>query len=153
MTSRRRFLESAAAKTAALAVFPATLLAHEPFGQMPASTSEEWDLAWTDRIKGKHKAVFDVVEHDNGTGLLRAAFWGNQYMDVMKAAPADLSTILVIRHNAIILAMNQAFWDKYNIGELKEVKHPMTDEPMKKNPALLGVRDGVPSSIASMASS
>jgi len=149
-TTRRRFLESAAANAAALAVFPGSLLA-----EMPASpatgASAEWDLSWTEKITGKHKAVFDIVETENGVGVLRAAFWGNQYIDVMKAAPADLSPILVLRHNAIILAMNQAFWDKYNIGPLKEVKHPMTDEPTKKNPALLDVGDGVPSTVASMA--
>ena len=92
------------------------------------TSAEEWDLSWTEKVKGKHKAVFDIIEHANGVGVLRAAFWGNQYIDVMKAAPVDLSTILVLRHNAIILAMNQAFWDKYNIGPLKEVRHPMTDE-------------------------
>ena len=151
-TTRRRFLESAAAKTAALAVFPASLLADLPLSAGPAdSPSEEWDLSWTDKVKGKHKAVFDIVEHENGVGVLRAAFWGNQYMDVMKAAPADLSPILVLRHNAIILAMNQPFWDKYRIGEQKDVKHPMTDEPTKKNPALLDVGDGVPARVAPMA--
>ena len=153
MTStRRKFLESAAANAAALAVFPASLLAEIPdTPPNPQLSSEEWDLSWTDKVQGKHKAVFDIVEHENGVGVLRAAFWGNQYMDVMKAAPADLSTVLVLRHNAIILAMNQAFWDKYNVAADKDVKNPMTEEPTKKNPALLDVGDGVPARIAAMA--
>ena len=149
-TTRRGFLGSAAANAAALAVFPGSLLADMPASPATGS-SAEWDLSWAEKVTGKHKAVFDIVEHENGVGVLRAAFWGNQYIDVMKAAPADLSPVLVLRHNAIILAMNQAFWDKYNIGQSKEVKNPMTDEPTKKNPALLDVGDGVPPTVASMA--
>src|SRR5688572_1567546 len=100
-TTRRGFLGSAAANAAALAVFPGSLLADMPVTPATGS-SAEWDLTWTEKVTGKHKAVFDIVETENGIGVLRAAFWGNQYIDVMKAAPADLSPILVLRHNAII---------------------------------------------------
>jgi hypothetical protein len=33
--------------------------------------------------------------------------------------------------------MQQAFWDKYKIGEAKKVTHPVTLEATDKNPALL----------------
>ncbi|HEX6315014.1 MAG TPA: hypothetical protein VFZ73_09150, partial [Gemmatimonadaceae bacterium] len=42
------------------------------------------------------------------------------------------------------LAMDQAFWDKYGVGKMKSVMHPMTQQPTDKNPVLLGAADGVP---------
>lgn len=142
MTSTRRgFIEAAAANAAALAVFPAALFAASP-GEMV--TSEEWNVAWADKLTGKYKAVFDMTEVESGYGVWRGALWVRQNVDVMKAAPADLSPVLILRHNAIILAMQQSFWDKYNIGDLKKVTHPLTGEPTTKNPALLDERDGLP---------
>ncbi len=162
MTSnRRRFLEAAAANAAAFAVLPGVafaaaptsvsiphdLMVHDAMGD----AAEEWDVTWADRITGKHKAVFDITETESGFGVWRGAIWGNQYMDVMKAAPADLSPVLVIRHNAIVLAMQQAFWDRYNAGEVQKVTHPLTGEPVKKNPVLMDERDGVPAPFNDMA--
>ncbi len=149
-TTRRGFLGSAT-NAAALAVLPASFLEKLPEEAQPMPANVEWDMTWPDRLKGKHKAVFDMSEVESGLGVIRAAFWANQYVDVMKAAPVDLAPVLILRHNAVILAMQQSFWDKYNIGELKEVTSPLTDEPTKKNPALLDERDGAPAPLASMA--
>ena len=150
-TTRRGFIGAAAANAAMFAGLPASLLAAMPEESIPfGAEAVEWDMTWVDRLKGKHKAVFDMTEPDDGVGVLRTAFWTNQYIDVMKAAPADMSPIMILRHNAIILAMQQSFWDKYNVGELNEVKNPLTDEPTKKNPVLMDERDGVPASFASM---
>jgi hypothetical protein len=50
----------------------------------------------------------------------------------------------VLRHNAIVLAMQQTFWDKYGIGARKKITHPLTGESTEKNPVLLGEKDGIP---------
>jgi hypothetical protein len=42
-----------------------------------------------------------------------------------------------MRHNGIVLAMNQNFWDQYGIGKAKNVTHPVTEKPTGRNPALL----------------
>jgi hypothetical protein len=143
-STRRGFIEAAAANAAALAIFPASALASAERADRGSFSSEEWNVAWADKLKGKHKALFDMTEVESGYGVWRAAAWAGQYMDVMKVAPADLSSVLILRHNAIVLAMQQSFWDKYNIGELKKVTHPLTAEPTKKNPVLLDERDGIP---------
>jgi hypothetical protein len=150
MTTRREFIGSAT-NAAALAVLPASFLEKLPDEAQPMTANVEWNVSWAEKLKGKHRAVFDMSEVESGLGVIRAAFWTNQYSDVMKAAPADLSPILILRHNAVILAFQQSFWDKYNIGELKQVTNPMTDEPTKRNPVLMDERDGVPASLASMA--
>ena len=146
--TRRSFLESAAvgAGAAAMAVLPENLFAAIPADLNRVSpATAEWDLTWVDKITGKHKAVFDATEPESGYGVWRASAWVKQYMDVLKAAPADITPIVVLRHNAIVLAMQQSFWDKYGIGAKKNITHPLTGEPTKKNPALLDEKDGIPS--------
>jgi hypothetical protein len=115
------------------------------------NTAEEWDLTWTRRIAGKHRALFDVPEVESGYGVWRAAIWGSQYQEVLKAAPRDLSTVIVLRHNGIALAMQQAFWDEYGIGKTKSVIHPITTQPTDRNPVLLNSkRDGTPADFDGM---
>ena len=150
-STRRGFIEAAASNAAALAIFPASAFALAARDNPGISSSGEWNVTWAEKLKGKHKALFDMTEVESGYGVWRAAAWAGQYMDVLKAAPADLSSVLILRHNAIILAMQQSFWDKYDIGELKKVTHPLTAEPTKKNPALLDERDGIPAPFSNAA--
>ena len=60
----------------------------------------------------------------------------------------DISMVIILRHNGIVLAMQQAFWDKYKIGETKKVLHPVTQEATDRNPVLLSsARNEVPAAI------
>jgi hypothetical protein len=105
----------------------------------------EFDLSWPGRLTAKHKAVFDCSEIESGYGVWRAFAYAGQYQQFMDAAPTDLSTVVILRHNAVALALNQAFWDKYGVGQSKGVTHPITLQPTDRNPALLsGDADGVP---------
>lgn len=141
--SRRDFLGSAAVSAAALSGLPADLFAL-PRNPSLEGSSDTWDVTWADKLKGKHRAVFDNTEVESGYGVWRASAWANQYMEVMRAKAADLSPVLVLRHHAIVLAMQQPFWDKYGIGASKQVTHPLTMQPTTKNPALLDEKDGIP---------
>jgi hypothetical protein len=142
--SRRHFLESAAVNAAALAVLPSSLFAAMPRDLAATAVSDDWDVSWVDKLKGKHRAVFDCTEPESGYGVWRTSTWARQYMDVIKAPATDVSPVIVLRHNAIVLAMQQSFWDKYGIGKSKNVLHPLTQQPTDKNPALLDESDGIP---------
>ena len=143
--TRRDFLGSSAVSAAAFATLPAALLASLPNDLAPSPLEEdEWDLTWPARLSGKHRAVFDCTEPESGYGVWRANAWARQNLSVMKAAPAEVTPAIVLRHNAIVLAMQQSFWDKYGIGKRKNVTHPLTQEPTKKNPVLLDEKDGIP---------
>jgi hypothetical protein len=152
-TNRRRFLETAAANAAALAMMPAVAFAATTRDDTSpaAPPSTEWDLSWTDRVKGKHRAVFDTTEPESGDGPWRAHMWVSQMMDVLKAAPAEVTPIIVLRHHAIVLAMQQSFWDKYDIGAKKKVTNPLNDQPTNRNPVLLDEKDGIPPSMTAAA--
>jgi hypothetical protein len=75
-----------------------------------------------------------VPEIEDGFGVWRAVLVKQQYVDVLKIPAPSISMVLVLRHNAISLAMNQAFWDKYDIGKVKNVKDPLTQQPTTHNP-------------------
>jgi hypothetical protein len=144
-SSRRDFVQQFAAGAIGLSGlrslsgdFPAGLAAPE------VQDATTFDVTWTERLKGKHKAVFDCTEPESGYGAWRMAAWAGQVADVMKAAPADISGVLIFRHDAIVLAMQQSFWDKYGLGKSAEVTHPLTGDPTDKNPVLLDERDGIP---------
>ena len=117
-------------------MMPAAALAAMPGDASAPHASEDWDLNWTSKLNGKHTAVFDCTEPESGNGVWRASIWKKQNVDVLKVAPGDIVPVIVLRHTAIILAMQQSFWDKYDIGAKKKVTDPMTDEPTTKNPVL-----------------
>ena len=142
--NRRTFLGAAAVNAAALASLPSSLFANVPSDLVPRVSSDEWSVDWTRKLTGKHKAVFDNSEVESGYGVWRAAAWARQHMEVFKAPASDITPAIVLRHNAIVLAMQQSFWDKYGIGASKKVTHPLTGEGTDRNPVLLGEKDGIP---------
>jgi hypothetical protein len=150
--NRREFLGQLAGTTALFGAFP-LLDATSPAGMLIASraVADEWDLSWTKRVTGKHKAVFDVPEVESGYGVWRSSLWMDQYKAVLGATDKDLNTILILRHNGIVMAMKQAFWDEYGVGKSHNVLHPLTQQPTDRNPAILGESDGVPQPFASFA--
>jgi hypothetical protein len=143
-STRRDFMQHLAVGAVALTGVPA--LGNRAWLNPAAHAPQQgtWDVSWAKRITNKYKTVFDCAEVESGYGVWRLAAWAGQWMDVMKATPAQLSPVLILRHNAIALAMNQAFWDKYELGKLKNVTHPLTLQPTTKNPALLDEKDGIP---------
>jgi len=141
-TTRRDFLGKIAVNAAMLGAMPLSFDLASAAAVAAPTQGEKWDLTWVNKMTGKHKAIFDVPEVDSGYGVWRATIWAKQYQDVMGVAPKDLSAVVVLRHNGITLAMQQAFWDKYDIGKAKSALDPVTQKPTDKNPALLSSSRG-----------
>jgi hypothetical protein len=151
-TNRREFLGTLSA-SAMLGTLPlsdirfADILATEEAQQ----AREEFDMSWTAKVAGKkHKACFDCAEIDGGTGPLRASMWENQYVSTLGADRADIMTVMILRHNAAVLALTQEMWDKYGIGAQKGAKSFLTDKETDKNPILMSAADGVPANVEGM---
>lgn len=152
-TARRTFLKQAGLSVGALAAASTPLMAgstratgHPTRSELLASAAhwdelhrqqqaESWDTSWAQRITGKYKAMFDVPEVEGGVGVMRAGIWQRQYTDVLKAKPADFSTVIVIRHAGIVLAMSQEFWTTYNVGKERKIKDD-AGKTMRFNPVL-----------------
>jgi hypothetical protein len=72
-------------------------------------------LPWLAKIRGTHRAVFDNPR-DDGTGLIRAWIWLNQCQSLLGAAADDCTAVVVLRHGAVTLAMNDTFWARYELA-------------------------------------
>jgi hypothetical protein len=151
--NRREFIErlTAGAMLATVPFSDNALRAFEP-ARVATGAAEDWDLSWTNRVSSKYRAVFDVPEIDSGYGVWRASIWAQQYMEVLKAAPKDCSSVVVLRHHGIALAMQQPFWDTYGLAKINTVTHPVSEQPTDRNPALLSsTRNEVPAMLDDMA--
>ncbi len=151
-TPRRGFVGRLIAGAAAVA--GSSFLSRD-LGALPLSASApsaapvnaEWDMSWVDRITGKYKQVFDSPEIVQGTALTQTRTWMNGYAEVYGAKPADMSGVLVIRHAAIFMILNDVMWDELDLGNALAVKSggsspstplrdPVTGEPARRNPFL-----------------
>lgn len=123
-TARRGFLGSLAAAAAAAGLVPSRLNAEDAPSLSPNPALD----AWFGRIKGRHRMIFDVPEPNSGMG----AIWPRVYLNTMNANyPGGTTAVVILRHGAIPLAMNDALWAKYNLGEMFEVKDG--EMPAKRN--------------------
>jgi hypothetical protein len=128
-TPRRGFLGriAAAAAIAGLGgVVPSRLTAEI----VPGGASLDPALdAWFAKIQGKHKMIFDAPEPNSGL----VAIWPRVYLNTMAATwPGPATAVVILRHGALPLALNDAVWAKYNLGEMFEIKDG--DAPAKRNP-------------------
>jgi hypothetical protein len=81
-----------------------------------------WDDSWFTRLTAKHKAVFDSPGIEEGAALSHATGYITGMRDAVAAGPADVQTVLVIRHMAIPMAFNDAMWEKYELGKELKIK-------------------------------
>lgn len=116
-TPRRGFLGRMAAFAAGLSVAaPSALSAETP--KIDTSADPALD-AWFAKIKGVHKIVFDAPEPNSGM----AGVWPRVYLNSMAATyPGKATAVVILRHGAIPLALNDALWAKYNLGEMFNIK-------------------------------
>jgi hypothetical protein len=129
MTQRRDFLRHATLLAAG--TMAAVPLASEAQG--PAAQGS-WDMSWTERVTGRHKMCFDAHEVSEGVCLHQARSFLQGYKDVYGLADRDVSAVLVIRHAAVPMVMNDTLWADGFLAEETELKDPETNEPTKRNP-------------------
>jgi Uncharacterized conserved protein len=116
-TPRRGFLGRIAAFAAGMTlVAPAGLAAETSRTDSAADPALD---AWFGRIKGKHRVVFDAPSTNNGM----AAVWPRVYMNTMSATyPGETTAVIIFRHEGLPLALGDAVWSKYHLGEMFNVK-------------------------------
>jgi intracellular sulfur oxidation DsrE/DsrF family protein len=116
-TPRRGFLGRVAAFAAGLTAVAPSVLSAETTSSM--SSADAALDAWFGKIKGAHKMVFDVPEPNSGMG----AVWPRVYLNTMKATyPGESTAVIIFRHGGLPLALNDATWAKYKLGEMFSIK-------------------------------
>lgn len=119
-TPRRSFLQRLAALSAAFATGGRIELA-------PPLTD-----AWLDRITGKHRQLFDCTSANDGFGAAFALNFIDGYKQTLNLTDKDMSAVVVYRHFAMPLMLNDAMWAKYHIGEVLKI-NDSTGKPATKN--------------------
>ena len=100
---------TAASRLEALASAPASRPGHP--------RRHDWDMSWTSKLDKRYRVVLDAPENAEGDPILRAHVWLAQYQEVFGVQAADTSRVLVLRHNAIVMAMKDDFWGRFKIGD------------------------------------
>src|SRR5215213_26724 len=115
-TNRRAFIGTLATGAAAMTIgslaAPLQTMARET--QFPKDDDPD---AWFNKLKGKHKIVFDVTEPN---GVMPFA-WPRVFLvtNTMTGTPEkDSNVVVILRHDAIPYAMNDSLWTKYKFGEM-----------------------------------
>ncbi len=132
--NRRSFLGKLSAGAVALTV-PSLAVAVPSGVSSNRSLSAGEDNAfesWLGKIKGKHKQVFDAMRHENGMPLA----WTRVFLMTNKAVGVsenDVTAVMILRHEAILLAMEDRLWSKYKFGEVFKFTDGATKEPAVRN--------------------
>lgn len=137
-TPRREFLSQVA--TAGLATAGLTLAgvagAQGTAATAPSGRAPAFDDTWTARVRAaRHRAVFDAPEVQDGLGIWQAWLFRRGYRDALGPAEAAAAVpVVVIRHAATVLAIDDALWAKYKLGEMRKLDDPVTKKPALRNP-------------------
>ena len=153
-TPRRSFIGRAAATAAAMmcgSILGRDLGAQSVAGSIGGAAgasssrpvSDTWDMSWVDRVTGSHRMVFDCPTIESGTVLHQAFTWMKDYQEVYGAKDSDMSGVIVIRHAAIHMVLNDKLWDELDLARTlarmegpsaKPLPDPVTGEPARRNP-------------------
>jgi intracellular sulfur oxidation DsrE/DsrF family protein len=132
-TGRRSFLGTLAAGATALG------LSRLPFGNeaqamvaTPNAPADGSFDAWLNKIKGKHRQMYDAPEVHEGMALV----WSRVFLMTNKQVGVpddDVTAVIVLRHGGIPIAMNDELWAKYNFGKMFKVDDAKTKAPSTRN--------------------
>ncbi|HYE94964.1 MAG TPA: hypothetical protein VD962_02045 [Rubricoccaceae bacterium] len=131
-TPRRSFLQRFAAGTAAL-LASGWAPAHAAPAPRARTARRVSDDAWLERIRGEHRQVFDLVETNMGFGAAYALNFIDSFKEAHDVENDDLTAVLVFRHFAMPLLLNDGMWAKYKIGGMLHANDPDTNAPAERN--------------------
>jgi hypothetical protein len=92
---------------------------------------------WLDSIPGTYRQVYDMPKLNHGMGL--AWSWAFRMTGAQGYAvpESELGVVLVLRHDALPLALADPVWAKYQLGEVFGIDDPDTQRPAVRNPYYL----------------
>jgi intracellular sulfur oxidation DsrE/DsrF family protein len=133
-TNRRSFIGTIATGAAAmsLATLASPLQSVAGTGKFNHAPNDDDPDAWFNKLKGKHKIVFDCTEPK---GVFPFA-WPRVFLmtNQLTGTPEkDSNVVVILRHNAIPYAMNNDAWTKYKFGDVFKINDEMTKASAVRN--------------------
>ena len=130
-TPRRGFLGTLAAAAAAGFASLTPLRLEGKTRPTPTNGMDPSFETWLNKITGKHKMLFDAPEVNGGMPVIWPRVWLNGNNENYGTKDGENSAVLVLRHSAIPIAMQDALWVKYKLGEVFSIKDG--DAPSTRN--------------------
>lgn len=131
-TNRRDFLGKLALGAGAAGVASISIPLRAAAEVEKFSSSPDDPDAWFNKIKGKHRIVFDVpAPHE-----IFPFAWPRVFMitNSMTGTPEkNCNEVIVLRHEAIPYALENRLWAKYALGEAFKINDPVTNAPSVRN--------------------
>ena len=135
VNGRRHFLGSMATGAAAIGMAslaaPLSSEANTHFStRQPTAADPD---AWFSQLKGKHRILFDATRPN---GIYPFA-WPKVFLLTNAAtgtAEKDCNAIVLLRHDAIIYALENQLWAKYALGAHFKADDHLTKAPATRNP-------------------
>jgi hypothetical protein len=127
---RRGFLASLGVMTGVAALRPRAVGAD--ISVAPGTPSSgEWDLSWLNRLRGKHRQVFDLSNME--IGLLVVRNWFDAHEKVFGLRFPGVNAVIGIGGRAFPINASDELYRKFPIGELWKVTDPGTGQPAARN--------------------
>lgn len=127
-SARRRFLAQLGG-IAAMAGFSRSSAAQ----QAAASMANPDHDAWMQRARGEHRQLFHSTSPGDGAAMLMAANFLDVYGADYGAAPGHVSAVIGVHGSALPIGLNDAAWNRYELGKRINVNDPDTGEHAKRN--------------------
>ncbi len=127
VSAPRRSLFGRLAATTAIGLAALSTRAHAEKDDPARSDGSEWP----GKLPGRHRQVVDAYDINGGFPLAFAFSFL-----ITDPAPGSSTAVVVLRHAAFPIALNNAMWEKYKIGKSFNIIDPETKSPAVKNPFL-----------------
>jgi hypothetical protein len=125
-TDRRGFVGAVAALSAGLA-----LRADAPVQRLFVAQQPSDD--WLDHLKGKHRQLFDVPEPEGGTALRHLRNYLDAWRNAFGVEERDVSIVVTLYARTTPLGLQDAMWEKYQLGTALSLTDPTTNAPLVRN--------------------
>jgi hypothetical protein len=89
----------------------------------PTPSQAGWDMSWTKRLR-RYRTAYDSPEVQNGAALAFADAALAGYKQAMAVEESEVSPVLILRHMASVMVLNDAMWDRLGLGETQKLKAP-----------------------------
>ena len=131
--TRRNFFDSFGKSLTSIFAIP-YVFGSTQLSAQPGPTSERSDAEeWFSKLKGSHRIVYDATSIHDGMSIV----WSWVFLDSGNQTGSpdqDLMSMVVFRHNAFALALNDQVWSSYKLGKLLKISNPDTGVPITNNP-------------------
>ncbi len=125
-TDRRGFVGAVATLGAGLALGADARMPRLFVAQQPSD-------AWLDHLKGKHRQLFDVPEPEGGTALRHLRNYLDAWRNAFGVGERDVSVVVTLYARTTPLGLQDAMWEKYQLGAALSLTDPTTNAPLVRN--------------------